>query len=160
MLLWGKKKLLFRICEHSSVLTWISGLFLHYLGDLRSLEPKFLIYNDPGMSAWQKQKQIPPVKNHPPRGHPPTSVRRLLVAAMAVTSGIQRKEEWWFQGEWALHVCLRCCHVYVFITCVHSPRYCCRNFPLYNNGTVYFSIFLLRNIWAGFRVALFVVVFF
>lgn len=70
---------------------------------------------------------------------------------MTATSGLQRQEEWLFRWESPLLVFLRCCHIYVFITCVHSPSYCCREIPLYDiiqNSTVYFSILLLRNIRA------------
>ena len=69
---------------------------------------------------------------------------------MMATSCLQRQKEQ-FQWEHPLHVFLRCCHVYVFVTCLQSPLYCCREFPLYviaQNSTVYFSILLLRNISA------------
>lgn len=59
---------LLRICEHRSVLTWVSGLFLYHLGDLGSLKTKILIYNDHVTSSGKKPKKILPAKHHSQSG--------------------------------------------------------------------------------------------
>ena len=59
-------------------------------------------------------------------------------AALAAASGLQGLEEWSLQRECPPHMYLRCCHVCMFLTCVHSPTYCCREFPLYDKGAVIF----------------------
>lgn len=74
---------------------------------------------------------------------------------MAATFGLQEPEEWLLQSECPLRVLLRCCHVYVFITCVCNPLYCCRESLLHDTGTVYVSILPLRNIWAVFTFFVF-----